>query len=263
MGQYRVGEFKAPEQEVARLAEQARAIAAQEVAALAAVGLPEKGVGVEVGCGPGFFAEGLKERRPALSLFGLDVDAYVLGEASRRLPVVRADAGGRSLPLAPGQLDFAYSRLFFRHVSDPALVLGAMKELVKPGGCLAAIDSSDLSLILDPVPADFEAIAAGRRTWFTRRGCSADIGHRLFGLFVRAGITDVKARNVVLDTSTIGTEAFAQIALTPFLQAAEPVLDDRPRFEAASRAVERWAANRASFGTITLYVVGGRVPSAG
>jgi SAM-dependent methyltransferase len=260
MGHYRVGEFEAPQGEVVRLAAQAELIAEQERVALRAVGLPDAGVGIEIGCGPGFFAEGLARSLPGVDLWGMDVDPYVVREARQRLRVIRGDAN--ALPFATARFDFAYSRLFLRHVSDPKAVLGEIARVVKPGKVVAAIDVSDASLLLDPVPADFAAVAAARHEWFDRRGGTADMGHKLPGLFVRAGLGDVQVRTVLLDTAAGGAGAFAQIVLTPFLQAAESVLNDPDRSGAAKRAVDEWTADPAAFGTITLFVVSGRVPPA-
>jgi SAM-dependent methyltransferase len=258
MDQYRVGSFEAPQAEVARLQGQAQVIAVQERAALAAVGLPVRGRGIELGCGPGFFAEGLRRDDLGRKIVGLDIDPVALREARHRLPVVRGDAGAAALPFPDGSFDFAYSRLFLRHVDDPARALRGMIALVKRGGSVAAIDSSDASLLLDPVPTDFPVIAAARAEWFTRKGCSANVGHRLPGLFARAGLNQVKVKTVVLDSATVGRETFAHIVLTPFLQAAQPVLDEPPRLAAATAAVERWVASPESYGAITLFVVGGR-----
>jgi len=227
MDQYRIGEFEAPRAEVSRLQGQAQLISAQERAALAAVGVPTSGRGIEIGCGPGFFAEGLRRDDLGRKIVGVDVDGYILREARRRLPVVRGD-GRLALPFRPASFDFAYSRLFLRHVQDPQAALAGMGALVKPGGCLAAIDGSDASLLLDPGPDDFAAVAAARHEWFNRRGCSADIGHRLPGLFARAGLGSVKVKAVVLDSASVGREAFAQVVLTPFLQAAQPVRAELP-----------------------------------
>jgi SAM-dependent methyltransferase len=254
MGHYRVGEFEAPAQEVSRLADQARVIAVKERAALTDVGLPTTGRGIEVGCGPGFFAGELARESPGLALCGLDYDPFVLNEARSRLPVVRGDAN--ALPFAPGSFDFAYSRLFLRHVSDPLAVLRGIAALVRPGGAVAAIDSSDVSLLLDPTPADFLGIAAARRAWFDRRHGTADMGHQLHGLFVRAGLRDVRVRTVVLDSATVGRAAFCQIVITAFLQAAESVLNDQPRMAAANAAIAAWRDDPAAYGAITLFVVG-------
>ena len=256
MGHYRVGEFEAPEGEVSRLAAQAELIAEQERTALRAVGLPSAGVGVEIGCGPGFFAEGLARSSPGVDLWGMDVDPYVVREACQRLRVIRGDAN--ALPFGESSFDFVYSRLFLRHVSDPAAVVAGMRRVVKPHGLVAAIDVSDASLLLDPVPDDFAAIAAGRHEWFSRRGGTSDMGHKLPGLFARAGLRDIKVRAVLLDSSAGGAQAFSQIVLTPFLQAADSVLNDATRIKTATAAVERWAADQASYGTITMFVVSGR-----
>jgi SAM-dependent methyltransferase len=256
MDQHRVGEV-ALRAEVARLEQQAQLVSAQERAALAAVGVPTLGRGLEIGCGPGFFAEGLRRDDLGRKIVGVDVDRSILREARRRLPVVRGDGRG-SLPFRPGLFDFAYCRLLLRHIEDPGAVLATMRALVRPGGCVAVIDSSDASLLLDPVPPDFAAVAAARREWFAGRGCSADIGHRLPGMFARAELAGVKVRAVVLDSATVGREAFGQVILTPFLQAAQPVLNDPARHAAAHAAVDRWIASTESYGAITLFVVGAR-----
>ena len=255
MGHYRVGEFDAPAGEVARLAAQADVIAGREQAALAAVGIPADGLGIEIGCGPGFVAAGLARSRPGLRLFGFDIDAYVLAEARKRLPAIRGDAN--HLPFADASFDLVSSRLFLRHVSDPLHVAREMARLVRPGGCLAAIDGSDASLLMDPVPADFAVITEGRRAWFDTRGATADMGHKLPGLWQHAGLTDIRVQAVVVDSRTIGLPAFAEIVLTPFLQAAAESAE-RTRYEAAASALQAWGRDPASFGSITLFVVGGR-----
>jgi SAM-dependent methyltransferase len=258
MGHYRVGEFAAPAGEVSRLAAQAALIAEQERATLASLGLPATGRGIEVGCGPAFFAEGLARALPGIDLWGIDVDPYVVLEASKRLQVVRGDAN--ALPFGAGRFAFAYCRLFLRHVSDPAAVLAGICHIVEPDGVVAAIDVSDTSLLLDPLPADFAAIASARHDWFTRRGGNFDMGHQLPGLFVRAGLKDVRVGTIAVTTTQSGTRAFADIVLTPFLQAAAAVLDDDARVAAASSAVDRWCADPAAFGIVTLFVVSGRRP---
>jgi SAM-dependent methyltransferase len=256
MSQYRVGKFAAPAQEVSRLQAQAELVAAEERRALIDVGLPTHGRGIEVGCGPGFFAAELARASPKLDLLGLDVDPYVVAEARQRLRVIRADAN--NLPLAARSFDFAYSRLFLRHVSDPAAVLAGMTRIVKPGGRIAAIDLSDSSLLLDPLPPDFAAIVAARREWFDRRGGNADMGHKLPGLFVRSGLEDVRVKIVRYDTTAGGAKAFSDIVLVAFLQAAQSVLPDSARWQAAAAAIERWTADPAAFGVISFFVVSGR-----
>jgi SAM-dependent methyltransferase len=251
---YRVGELD----QVARLADQAHLFAREEQAALDAVGLPAEGRGVEVGCGPGFFAAGVAGARPGLTLFGLDVDPYVLREATTRLPVVRGDAS--ALPFTAGGCDFLCARLFFRHVPDPQRVLAGMIPLVRPGGRLVAIDVSDASLLLDPLPADWSAVAAARREWFARRGCNADMGHHLPGLLLKSGLTDVRVRIVTMTTAVVGAATFSKTVLTPFVQAADSILADPPRLAAARIAIDRWSLLPVSFGAITLFVVSGLRP---
>jgi SAM-dependent methyltransferase len=256
MNRYRAGAFAAPEGELARLAAQAALIAAEEHAALFSMGLPEAGRALDVGCGPGFFASGLRRARPGLSVVGVDADPYVLPEARGRVPVVRGDVA--ALPFASASFDLVVARLVLRHLVDPAASLAAMANLVRPEGWIAAIDASDASLHLDPLPDGFTAVAEGRARWFAQRRCSGDVGHELPALLIAARLRRVRVRTVAVDTGLLGTGAFAHIVLGPFLQAAAEALPADARIAAAAQAVARWSTDPAASGSITLFVAAGQ-----
>ena len=255
-GRYRAGTFSDPAKEIERLQMQARFIAAREQAALLRVGLPLEGLGLDVGCGPGFFADGLQREHPGLEITGMDIDPIAVAEARRRLKTaIRGDIN--AMPFGIERFDFAYARLFLRHLPDPGLALAEIAACVKIGGRILAIDSADASLLLDPMPDGFKAVVSGRRQWFAERGCDGSIGYKLPGLFARSGLKDLAVETVVVDTQSVGREAFSKIALAPFLHAAEAVLGAGPHMVYATEAVERWAQAEDSFGTITLFIVGG------
>jgi SAM-dependent methyltransferase len=213
---------------------------------------------LDVGCGPGFFAGGLQRARPGLRVVGVDVDPFVLPAALATLPVVRGDVA--ALPFAERVFDLVYARLFLRHVPRPGRSVRAMARLVRPGGCVAAIDASDASLWVVPRPPGFDAIAAARARWFRNRGCSGDVGHRLPGLMIKAGLRAVRVASLHVDTALIGPEAFAWIVLEPFLQAAADVLSDPPVLADARQAVQQWTTHPAASGSITFFVAVGQRP---
>src|SRR5205823_5520431 len=109
-------------------------VAAAELDALAAVGMPEAGAALDVGCGPGFVAARFAAALPALRFAGLDLDRGVLSRARAQLPVVRADAAA---PPFAAVFDFVHLRLVLRHHRAPAAVVSACAGLLRARGTLA------------------------------------------------------------------------------------------------------------------------------
>src|SRR5690242_1182022 len=114
MTNYRVTNYADPRAELHRLERQAEVIDAQEYEAFRALGMPDSGVVLDIGCGPAHFARRLSSRMPALSIIGVDMDDICLRTAKRYISAVKADA--RSLPLPTRTCDFAYARLALRHI---------------------------------------------------------------------------------------------------------------------------------------------------
>jgi SAM-dependent methyltransferase len=253
---YRVSALDRDGSEVARLGAQVDLAAGEERQALEEVGLPLRGRGAEVGCGPGFFAAGLIG--PGRVIFGVDIDHGALMAARSRLLVVRGDAG--ALPVSPRSLDFVCARLLLRHVPDPGAVLAQMQALVRPGGRVLAIDGADSSLVVEPPVAGLDPMLRARREWFARRRCDPDVALALGSLLASAGLSDVRVRPVAMSSRSMGAGAFARTVLVTFVQAAEGVLGtDDPRLAEARAGVDRWATDPAATGSITLTVAGGLV----
>ena len=88
---------------------------------------------LDVGGGPGYFAEAF--RSAGASYVGVDPD---VGELSARgtpaAGMVRAS--GTALPFASGAVDVCYSSNVLEHVAHPAAMLGEMVRVTRPGGTL-------------------------------------------------------------------------------------------------------------------------------
>lgn len=253
---YAIGDFRDVEEEVARLARQARFMGELEREAFAAVGFPTEGDVLDVGCGPGLAAEAMGEAWPGVSLNGVDLDADALSRARTRLPVLRAAA--ERLPWPSARFSAAYTRFVLRHVGRPERVLAEMKRVVRPGGTVVAADADDGTLVMHPLPDGFERVLRARHESFRRRGADPFIGRRLFELAGAAGLEDLRAHPVTVDSTQVGAEAFAHVVVSPIADAIDPDLMSPREVEEVARGIADWGRSRSSFGLATLMVVGGR-----
>src|SRR5436190_2530080 len=90
---------------------------------------------LDLGCGPGYFAERLANWLPTARITALDLDERMLGLARQRLAqratVIQAAAEQTGLPAE--SFDFVLARLLLQHAADPLRVIGEAQRLLKPG----------------------------------------------------------------------------------------------------------------------------------
>jgi arabinofuranan 3-O-arabinosyltransferase len=87
---------------------------------------------LDVGGGPGYFAEAFREL--GATYLGLDAD---VGELSLHGREVRHDmviGSGTALPLRDGAVDVCYSSNVLEHVADPVRMADEMVRVTRPGG---------------------------------------------------------------------------------------------------------------------------------
>ncbi len=91
-------------------------------------------------------------------------------------------------PFSPASFDFVWSEFVFEYLADPDRVLKNLAALVRPGGKLVIADLDGNGIFHDPMPPAFEATLA---RLVAGLGDSFDphAGRRLYGRFVRAGLT--------------------------------------------------------------------------
>lgn len=252
---YRIGEFHDTADEIKRLNAQAGVVGALEDAAFRELGVPEAGLGLDVGCGPGFVAQRLRASRPSLALWGVDLDRQALKLTPKDMPTVRADA--HYLPFPSQRFDFALTRLMLRHIPDPASALEEMLRVVRPGGLVVIEDCDDGSMVVDPYPANFERTLAARHASLRRRGAEPLLARRLPGMMRAAGLTSVEVRPITVTSEEIGVEAFMKVVMLPVAEAIDPDLLDPEEVRAARGAITEWGRSTHAFGMTTLLTMRG------
>ena len=257
---YELAEFLEGSAELARLREQAAVVARAELAALRKVGFPRAGRVLDLGCGPGFFAERLRESEPGLDLTGVDRDPRCVEEARQRIVALVADAE-RPLPFPDAHFDAAYARLVLRHLACPRTALDELFRVVRPGGLIVAIDGDDGALVLSPEPDGFELALRARQRGVRRRGADPLFARRLPALLRGIGCEGVTLEPLVVDSISIGAAAFARIVLLPITDAIDEDLLPRAQLEAAAASVRTWGEREGVFGMTTALVVAGRKPA--
>ena len=174
---------------------------------------------LDVGCGPGFFAERVaREWLTQGRVTGVDVDPALLDIAAARLddsglPVEFMLGTAVRLPLDDDQVDVAYARFLFQHLAEPAVVLAEMARVVRPGGIVAVADTDDGSLVVHPEPSGFGELLEASARAQQARGGDRHVGRKLKSLLCEAGLQDVRAHVRALTTERVPPEAFVGLTL--------------------------------------------------
>lgn len=100
---------------------------------------------LDVGCGTGWLAAGVRRLRPDVAVFGVDLSAGMLTEARRAgaWPLVQAEAD--RLPLPAGSLQLVVARGVLHHLPEVASALREWRRVLAPGGAVV--------LTSEPTPA--------------------------------------------------------------------------------------------------------------
>lgn len=161
---------------------------------------------VDFGCGPsGALSALARVVGPEGTVTGIDASAHALQRAEALFaashPQVRflnADVREVDRTLLGGApVDLAYSRLMLLHQSEPDVVLGRMRSVLREGGVLIAHEPSDQRA---HAPSSEPAVPAMTRVWelvigaAQMRGAKTDFGRRGRALLEAAGFQVLSQR---------------------------------------------------------------------
>lgn len=204
---------------------------------------------LDVGCGTGWFAAGLRRVRPDVVAIGLDLSAGMLGKAAAAGagPLVQGDA--TRLPFADGAVDVVVGRGVLHHLPDPVAALREWRRVMHPAG--AVVLSSEPTPVVETHGAwllsgllrlpgmrgglsaqdefwELAAMAANLHTF------TADELRRLAG---EAGFHDVDIRTSGFAATLTMTASYAMHGHAPALAAKLPWR----RLTAVGARADRWA----------------------
>jgi SAM-dependent methyltransferase len=162
---------------------------------------------LDIGCGTGWLAAGLRRARPDLHVVGCDLSEGMLdrARAAGAGPLVQGEAGVP--PFRPGSFDVVAARGVLHHLADVAAALAAWRELLAPGGVVV--------LLSEPTPAveahggvlvrgllaalragELEGEAHGWELAAMASNLHVFTADRLAALAAEAGFRDVRLRTV-------------------------------------------------------------------
>lgn len=147
---------------------------------------------IEVGCGTGAVLADFLGRTD-LIVHGLDLSPNHLALVRRRQSeahLVEGDA--HHLPYARGVFDLALCHYLLLWVARPARVISEMARLTRPGGWVLALAEPDYGGRID-YPGELVRLGALQREALRHQGAEPDMGRRLKGLLLAAGLKEVQA----------------------------------------------------------------------
>lgn len=208
-------EQMAHESMVRNLAAQAEAIWPEEVRIVAQGPAPARIL--DVGCGTGEISERLLELFPDSRLLGIDLEVKHLERArsrsarfGSRAQFVKGDA--LRLPLADDGFELVVCRHLVQAVPDAARVVRELARVARPGGRVHVLAEDYGMMFAQPVPPGAE------RFWHdvvprygAAIGCDVHVGRKMFTLMHDAGLTEIRADYVIVDTLRVPRDTFARI----------------------------------------------------
>jgi SAM-dependent methyltransferase len=168
----------------------------------ARIGVPRDAKCLDLGCGGGDVSVELARLAPDGQVLGIDLDGTELELARAEAAAAGIDnveyrtADVMEPPQDAQRYDLVYVRFLLTHLTDPAGALDNVMAQLAPGGVVVVEDIDFRGHFCYPASAAFDNFVA----WYTAavqgRGADPNIGPRLPGMLVAAGLDGV-AMNVV------------------------------------------------------------------
>jgi ubiquinone/menaquinone biosynthesis C-methylase UbiE len=183
------------EAEAQRLERQARTLPVR--AQLELTGLAPGMAALDAGCGPGVTSEVMADLvGPTGSVVALELSPERLAEARarcERLPQCRfVQADVRDTRLPDASFDYTWCQFVFEYLPRPEVALEELLRVTRPGGRVVVTDMDGIGDLNWPFPADLQEDFQKLVAAVTATGFDMRVGRKLFHMFRRAGLEDVR-----------------------------------------------------------------------
>jgi len=159
---------------------------------------------LDVGCGPGFVVEMLRERvAPGGEVLGVDASpkwiehlrARIRSQGWSEVRTLQADINTLELE---GGYDVVFLRWVLSFLPERARVVRRLAELLVPGGRLAVMDYNHEGISVFPRSAGFEAVVRATRRLYAQSGGDTWVMGSIASLFRSAGLRPTVFEPVVI-----------------------------------------------------------------
>lgn len=152
---------------------------------------------VDIGCGSGAVMPAILDLvGPEGAVIGIDASEDRVAEARRLVGGARnAIAQVGSLPrtgLPDASFDFSWSQFVFEYLREPEAALAEMIRVTKPGGTVAVAEIDGYGLAFWPRPPVIEEGLPLLLRALESSGFDLFVGRKLFTLFRKVGLADVR-----------------------------------------------------------------------
>ncbi len=182
---------------------------------------------LEAGCGVGAQTITLARKSPGARITSVDISPGSVAEAKRRIEaagltnVEFRQADIFDLPFGPESFDHVFVCFVLEHLSRPAVALATLRELLRPGGTITAIEGDHGSAYFHPDSQAARRVIQCQVELQQRAGGNALIGRQLYPLMVEAGFAavHVSPRMVYVDSSRPGlVDGFTRKTFTAMIE---------------------------------------------
>ena len=152
---------------------------------------------LDIGCGSGAVTLAMAEfSGPTGRVAGLDLDETCLGLAhqeARQLGRNVEFRRGSAMDLDEERVyDLVFARFVLTHLREPGKALARMVGATRPGGLVVVEDIQFAGHFSFPASAAFDRYVNLYQEVVQRRGGDANIGPRLLGMFLDAGVLEIE-----------------------------------------------------------------------
>jgi ubiquinone/menaquinone biosynthesis C-methylase UbiE len=150
---------------------------------------------LDLGCGPGFVVDDLRQRvGEEGAVVALDesplwleyLETKLRESSIRNVRLLRARI--QDAELEPESLDLIFSRWVFSFLPDPAAIVKKLARALKPGGVFAIEDYNHEGISIFPESEGLKAVVRATRSMYTQSGGDPWVAGRALSIFRAAGL---------------------------------------------------------------------------